>query len=66
MFTALIVAATVTTLILAALALTVVKGWFPRLAAVAARGLAALFCRGEVTRLTLRERSELVARLWVP
>lgn len=66
MFTALIITAMVFTLILAALALTIVTGAFPRLAAVTARVLEPLFCRGEPTRLTPRERYELVARLWVP
>lgn len=67
MLTALIIAATATALILTATVLTIVTGRFPRLTALAARGLAALLhCGGEQTRLSPRDRSELVARLWVP
>lgn len=66
MLTALIIAATATALILAATILMVAKGWFPRLAALAARALALLFWRGGKTRLDPRDRAELVARLWVP
>ncbi len=67
MMTALIIAAPATSLILTATVLTIVTGWYPRLAALAARGLAAfLHCGGEQPRLSPRARSELVARLWVP
>ncbi len=67
MLTALIIAATATALILTATVLTLVTGRFPRLATLAARGLVAyLHCGGEQPRLSPRDRSELVARLWVP
>jgi hypothetical protein len=46
--------------------LTVLTGWFPRLAALAARSLESLLCHGEPPRLTPRDRAELIARLWVP
>ncbi len=67
MLTALIIAGTATALILTATVLTIVTGWFHRLVALAARGLVAfLHCGGEQPRLSPRDRSELVARLWVP
>ena len=66
MLTALIIATTATALILAIAVLTVLTGWFPRLAALAARSLESLLCRGEPPRLTPRDRAELIARLWVP
>ncbi len=66
MLTALIVAVTVTALVLATLIVIAALGWFPRLAALTARGLALLFWRGEKTRLDRRDRAELAARLWVP
>jgi hypothetical protein len=67
MLTALIIFATATALILTATVLTIVTGWFPRLAALAARGLEAFLRYGcEQPRLSPRDRSELIARLWVP
>lgn len=67
MMTALIIAMTATTLVLAAVILTVITGWFPRVAALFARVLELLFWRGADTRrLDPRDRSELMARLWVP
>lgn len=66
MLTALIIAATATILILAAVVLTIVTGWFPRLAALAARSLELMLWRGKTPRLDPRDRSELMARLWVP
>ncbi len=66
MLTALIIAATATALILTIAVLTVLTGWFPRLAALAARSLESILCRGEPPRLSPRDRAELMARLWVP
>ena len=66
MLTALIITATATALVLAAIVLAIVTGWFPRLAAIVARSLAALLWRGEPAKLSRRERYELLARLWVP
>lgn len=66
MLTALIIATTATALILIIAVLTVLTGWFPRLAALAARSLESLLCRGEPPRLSPRDRAELIARLWVP
>jgi hypothetical protein len=65
MQTALIIAATVTVLVTAMGLLVVLTGWFPRLAALAARGIDVLPLQTE-TRLDPREWSELRARLWVP
>ncbi len=66
MLTALIIATTATALILTIAVLTVRTGWFPWLAALAARSLESLLCRGEPPRLSPRDRAELMARLWVP
>ncbi len=66
MLTALIIATTATALVLTAVVLMVATGWFPRLAALAARGLALLLWRGEKRPLSHRERAELLARLWLP
>lgn len=66
MLTALIIATTATALILAAGLLVILTGWFPRLAALAARGIDMPPSSGERRQLDPRERSELVARLWVP
>ncbi len=66
MLTALIIATTATALILTIAVLTVLTGWFPRLAALAARSLESLLCRGEPPQLNPRDRAELIARLWVP
>jgi hypothetical protein len=66
MLTALIIATTATALILIIAVLTVLTGWFPRLAALAARRRVSLLCRGEPPRLNPRDRAELMARLWVP
>ena len=66
MLTALIITATATALVLAAIVLAIVTGWFPRLAAIAARSLAALIWPSQPRRLSRRERYELIGRLWVP
>ncbi len=66
MLTALIIAMTATALVLAIAVITVLTGWFPRLAALAARSLESLLCRGEPPRLSRRDRTEMMARLWVP
>jgi len=65
MMTALIIALTATAFMLAAVILTVLAGWFPRLAAVAARGLEMVRPGGPPRRLDPRERAEMVARLWI-
>ena len=66
MLTALIITATATALVLAAIVLAVLTGWFPRLAAIAARSLAAILWPSQPRRLSRRERYELIGRLWVP
>ena len=66
MLTALIITATATALVLAAIVLTVLTGWVPRLAAIGARTLTAMLWPSEPRKLTRRERYELLARLWVP
>jgi hypothetical protein len=66
MLTALIIATTATTLILTIAVITVLTGWFPRLAALAVHSLESLLCGGEPPRLSPRDRDELIARLWVP
>lgn len=66
MLTALIIATTATALILTIAVLTVLTGWFPRPAALAALSLESLLHRGEPLRLDPRDRAELIARLWVP
>jgi hypothetical protein len=65
MVTALIIAMAATAFMLAAVILTVLAGWFPRLAAVAARGLEMVLPSGQPRRLDPRERAEMVARLWI-
>ena len=65
MVTALIIALAATAFMLAAVILTVLAGWFPRLAAVAARGLEMVLPSGQPRRLDPRERAEMVARLWI-
>ena len=65
MVTALIIALAATAFMLAAVILTVLAGWFPRLAALAARGLEMLLPGGQPRRLDPRERAEMVARLWI-
>jgi hypothetical protein len=65
MVTALIIALAATAFMLAAVILTVLAGWFPRLAAVAARGLEMVLPGGPPRRLDPRERAEMVARLWI-
>jgi hypothetical protein len=65
MVTALIIALTATAFMLAAVILTVLAGWFPRLAALAARGLEMVLPGGQPRRLDPRERAEMVARLWI-
>ncbi len=66
MLTALIIATTATALFLTIAVITVLTGWFPRLAALAAHSLDSLLCGGAPPRLSPRDRAELVARLWVP
>ncbi len=66
MLTALIIATTATALMLTIAVITVLTGWFPRLAARAVHSLESLLCGGESPRLSPRDRAELVARLWVP
>jgi hypothetical protein len=63
--TALIIALTATALVLVAVILTVLTGWFPRLAALAARGLEMVAPAGQPRRLDPRDRAEMIARLWV-
>jgi hypothetical protein len=63
--TALIMALAATALILAAVILTVLTGWFPRLAVLAARGLEAVLRGGQPRRLNPRDRAEMAARLWI-
>ena len=65
MVTALIIALAATAFMLAAVILTILAGWFPRLAAVAARGLEMVLPGGQPRRLDPRERAEMVARLWI-
>ena len=65
MVTALIIALTATAFMLAAVILTVLAGWFPRLAALAARGLEMVLPSGHPRRLDPQERAEMVARLWI-
>jgi hypothetical protein len=65
MVTALIIALAATAFMLAAVILTVLAGWFPRLAALAARGLEMVLPGGQPRRLDPRERAEMVARLWI-
>ena len=65
MVTALIIALTVTAFMLAAVILTALAGWFPRLAVLAARGLEMVLPGGQPRRLDPRERAEMVARLWI-
>ena len=65
MMTALIIALTATVFILVAVILTVLAGWFPRLAALAARGLEMMLPAGQPRRLDPRERAEMMARLWI-
>ena len=66
MLGALITTAPAAALTLAATVLTVLTGCLRRLAALFVRGLEASLRRGERPRLSPRDRSELVARLWVP
>ena len=65
MMTALIIALTATALILVAVILTVLAGWFPRLAALAVRGLETVLPDRQPRRLDERDRAEMMARLWV-
>jgi len=65
MMTALIIALTATALILVAVILTVLAGWFPRLAALAARSLEMMLPAGQPRRLDPQERAEMMARLWI-
>ena len=66
MLTALIITATAAALVLAAIVLSVLTGWVPRLAAIGGRRVAAVLRGGGPTKLSRRERYELIARLWVP
>ncbi len=66
MLTALIVIVTATVLVLAAAVVAVLTGWFPRLAALAARFLVGMLPATAPRSLDPRERAELAARLWVP
>ena len=66
MLTALIIVTTATALVLAIGVITVLTGWFPRPAALAALSLEPLLHRGEPLRLDPRDRAGLSARLWVP
>ena len=66
MVTALIVVTTATALVLAIAVITVLTGWFPRPAALAALSLGSFLRHGEPPRLDPRDRAELIARLWVP
>ncbi len=66
MLGALITTATAAALTLAATVLTVVTGCLRRLTALSVRGLEAFLRCGGTPRLSPRDRSELVARLWVP
>ncbi len=65
MVTALIIALAATAFMLAAVIFTILAGWFPRLAALAARGLEMVLPGGQPRRLDPRERAEMVARLWI-
>jgi hypothetical protein len=65
MVTALIIALAATAFILAAAILTVLTGWFPRLAVLAARGLERALPTPAPSRLDPRDRAELAARLWL-
>ncbi len=65
MFTGLIILTIATLLVLTAGLIVNLKGWIPGLAALPARTIE-LKLRGETPRLDSRERSELLARLWVP
>ncbi|MEE8347454.1 MAG: hypothetical protein V3S20_08910 [Dehalococcoidia bacterium] len=66
MLTALIILTIATVLVLTAGLIVILKGWFPRLVALPARTIDLLKLHGETPRLDSRERSELLARLWVP
>lgn len=66
MLTALITATTLAVLLLVTALIVVLTGWFPRLAALTARAIDLLPRHGGSPRLDPRERSELLARLWVP
>ena len=63
--TALIITLAATAFILAAVILAALTGWFPRLAALAVRGLETVLPGGEPRRLDPRDRAEMMARLWV-
>ena len=65
MVTALIIALTATAFVLAAVIFTVLAGWCPRLAALAARGLEIALPAGQPRRLDPQDRAEMMARLWV-
>ncbi len=66
MLGALITTATATALTLAATVPTVLTGCLRRFTALFGRGLEASLRHGGTPRLSPRDRSELVARLWVP
>ena len=66
MQTTLITAAVAGLVLVVGITALVLSGWFPRLAALAARGLECLLSMGEPQPLTPKDRAEIVARLWVP
>jgi hypothetical protein len=65
MVTALIITLAATAFILAAVILTVLAGWLPRLGALAARGLEMVLPSEQPRRLDPRDRAEMMARLWI-
>ncbi len=66
MLTALIILTIATVLVLTAGLIVILTGRFTRLAALTARSSDLLTPHGETPQLDPRERSELLARLWVP
>ena len=66
MITGLIILTIATGLVLTAGLMVILTGWFSRLAALSYHTVDSQSLRGETTRLDARERSELLARLWVP
>ena len=66
MLTALIVVTTATALVLAIAVITVLTGWFPRPAALAALSLESLLHRGDPLPLDPRDRAQPIARPLVP
>jgi hypothetical protein len=66
MLAALIIATAATALLVAVMVFLIVTGWFPRLSALLVRGIESVLRPSDTRRLNRRDRSELVARLWVP